>query len=569
MTMNQNENDDNDKVTITTPLYYANAAPHMGSAYPTMAADALSRFYRMCGKDVKMITGVDEHGEKVSEASGDVDTLEFCDGISGLFVELWNKLDVDVGVFVRTSGDVHREVVEEMWRRVEEKGDVYRGVYKGFYCLGCEEYKDVEDLSRGNFCKVHLKECKEREEENWFFRLSKYQERLEGFLEENKEFIRPVERRNEVMSWVRAGLKDFSISRANVKWGIPVPGDPEQTIYVWFDALIGYLSALSDLESKMDSVEGNGSEVNKNVLDSIVAGGRWPPLVQIIGKDILRFHAVYWPAMLMSADIALPKSLYGHGFLTKDGLKMGKSLGNTVEPIQLVETYGSDAVRYYFLRGIDFGSDGDFSMTRFINVVNADLANSLGNLLSRSLQLLAKYCDETVPYSSEEIAEDRYIKRLVTDCFAAKKHAYAAYRNLDFMKASEAVVSVANLANIHFDRAAPWKGFKGDEDEVTSARKCVTAMLECVRITAAGLAPITPRLTRSIYEALGRSFVEDGCWDEEMKWGGLKKGERVVKGEAVFMRMESADEKKKKGGQTPKKSKKGKKSQVSVQVSAQ
>lgn len=526
---------------ITTPLYYVNAAPHMGSAYPTIAADALSRFYRMAGAEPFFVTGCDEHGEKVAAAAAvkvgnspctAPEIQQFCDGVAGQFEDLWDKLAIRYDRFVRTSSPRHAVVVKQFMERVWANGDIYKSVYEGLYCTGCEEYKDEKDLLEGHVCPSHQKPCSNRKEENYFFALSKYQEKLQDFLEQNPDFVLPRERRNEVLGWVKSGVRDFSVSRANNPWGIPVPRDDTQTIYVWFDALLGYVTALLEHSDIPD-------------LDTALSRG-WPADVHIIGKDILRFHAVYWPAMLMSAGVPLPTKVIGHGFITKDGMKMGKSLGNTLDPVNLVETYGSDAVRYYFLKAVDFGKDGDFSEQRFVEIVNADLANSLGNLVSRSLNLLKKNCGGIVPISAFELGladaddEERELRQAAG---IASEKAFRYYGNLDFMGASEAVMRISHIANLYIDRVAPWKKFKSDDAaEVEHAKRCIVSVLEGSRIVAAGLSPIVPSVSQKIYEALGLGdeYAQGLQWEQAMEWGQLCVGTVLEKPKPVFPRLEVA-----------------------------
>jgi methionyl-tRNA synthetase len=530
---------------ITTPLFYVNAPPHMGSAYPTMAADALARFYRLAGAHPVFVTGCDEHGEKIALAAaaaagtpsgGHLPNSEiqtFCDGVSGEFRQLWDALDIRFDRFVRTTSPAHARIVREFIERVWNNGDIYKDVYQGLYCTGCEEYKDPKDLVEESICASHLKPCEHRKEENYFFALSKYQEKLEKFHEANPDFVRPRERRNEVLGWITEGLRDFSVSRANNPWGIPVPRDESQTIYVWFDALLGYVSALLE-------------EGEEATLEAAIARG-WPADSHIIGKDILRFHAVYWPAMLLSAGLPLPRRVIGHGFVTKDGLKMGKSLGNTLDPRRLVKDFGSDAVRYYFMRGVDFGRDGDFSESRFVNLVNADLANSFGNLLNRSLNLLCKNCDGVLSVSSVDIGandvdainfngerELRAIARTAVD------DAYTCYAELDFVGACEALLSITTAANSFIDRAAPWTGFKSkDPEHVFRAARCIVGMLEATRIVAVGLSPVTPGLSKRIYNAIGlESEFGDLQWESAVAWGRLTKGMVMAKPKPVFPRLE-------------------------------
>lgn len=548
---------------MTTPLFYANAAPHMGSAYPTIAADALCRFYRLAGAQAVMVTGCDEHGEKIAaaaEKNGHGSNPQgFVDAMAKDFKRLWTLLDIAYDRFVRTTDTSHQRVVRYMLDRVWERGDIYKDVYDGLYCTDCEEYKVESDLQDGNVCPIHLKACERRTEDNYFFALSKYQTQLQALLEENNTSttkdigggismqVRPVERLNEVLGWVRSGVRDFSVSRANNPWGIRVPRDDTHTVYVWFDALFGYVSGLippSTLSASPDS-----NDVNKDKILSEAQKHGWPAHVHIIGKDILRFHAVYWPAMLMSAGLSLPSKVVGHGFITKNGMKMGKSLGNTLDPFELVEEYGSDAVRYYFLRGVEFGRDGDFSNQRFVDIVNADLANSLGNLLNRSINLARKNCKDGLPSlpSSKELLQadkendvaDAASVAHAADC--ARDVAYAMYDDLDFVKACEAVMGISYEANAYIDRVAPWTKFKSevqaDRDE---AARCLTITLEACRLAAVGLSPVTPRLSEKVFVALGmQQQWGDGLqWERDMEWGGLPEGLTFGKPKPVFPRME-------------------------------
>lgn len=551
---------DKKALTITTPLFYVNAKPHMGSAYPTMAADVLARFYRLLGANPVFVTGCDEHGEKVAQAAAaasvraesprnqqqlSLDRLsvenhvikQFCDQNVHQFQQLWKALDISYDRFIRTTSSKHADIVRQFMERVWANGDIYKDVYHGMYCTGCEEYKDAKDLVQENLCPTHLKPCQMRNEQNYFFALSKYQQRIHDFHRQNPHFVQPPERRNEVLGWIQDGLRDFSVSRANNPWGIPVPRDPSHTIYVWFDALLGYISALLQ-------------DQDPHTLDAAVARG-WPAHVHIIGKDILRFHAIYWPAMLMSAGLPLPNQVLGHGFLTKDGLKMGKSLGNTLDPAALVNAYGSDAVRFYFIRGVEFGRDGDFSEQRFIDVVNADLANSLGNLLNRSLNLLLKNCAGILPISADALGNESDHPQ-ISDAQRAAEHdlrltavrakddARARYLSLDFVGACESVLAIAASANAHIDRVAPWTAFKSNDPvQVQAAQRCIVAMLEVARIVSVGLSPVTPTLSRRIYEALALGEEFDALtWNTAMDWGRLQKGMHLSKPKPVFPRLE-------------------------------
>ncbi|KAI8029930.1 hypothetical protein LOK49_LG01G00665 [Camellia lanceoleosa] len=513
-----------DPFVLTTPLYYVNAPPHMGSAYTTIAADAIARFQRLLGTKVIFITGTDEHGEKIATAAAACGSSpsEHCDVISQAYKALWEDLDIAYDKFIRTTASKHEVIVKEFYSRVLANGDIYRADYEGLYCVNCEEYKDEKELLENNCCPMHLKPCVLRKEDNYFFALSKYQKKLEDTLTQNPDFVQPSFRLNEVQGWIKSGLKDFSISRTSVDWGITVPNDVKQTIYVWFDALLGYISALSDEKEQAN-------------LQTALSSG-WPASLHLIGKDILRFHAVYWPAMLMSAGLTLPKMVFGHGFLTKDGMKMGKSLGNTLEPNDLVQRFGSDAVRYFFLREVEFGNDGDYSEDRFINIVNAHLANTIGNLLNRTLGLLKKNCQSTLAVDSTIAAEGNAFKDTVEKLV---EKARVQYANLSLSSACEAVLEIGNAGNLYMDEHAPWSLFKQGGAASEAAAKDLVIILETMRIIAIALSPIAPRLCFRIYTQLGYSEDQFNAvtWSDT-KWGGLKGGQIMAQPKPIFARIE-------------------------------
>ncbi|XP_010669911.1 methionine--tRNA ligase, chloroplastic/mitochondrial [Beta vulgaris subsp. vulgaris] len=521
---NSSSNSHNETFVLTTPLYYVNAPPHMGSAYTTIAADAIARFQRLMEKKVIFVTGTDEHGEKIATAAAAAGSspTDHCDTISQAYRTLWKELDIAHDKFIRTTNPKHEAVVNEFYSRVLANGDIYRADYEGLYCVNCEEYKDKNELNEDDCCPIHLKPCIARKEDNYFFALSKYQKKLEDLLEQNPDFVQPSSRLNEVQGWVKTGLKDFSISRAAVDWGIRVPGDHKQTIYVWFDALLGYISALLE------------SEEQPSLQDTVASG--WPASLHLIGKDILRFHAVYWPAMLMSAELSLPKKVFGHGFLTKDGMKMGKSIGNTIEPNELVQRFGADAVRYFFLREVEFGSDGDYSEDRFINIVNAHLANTIGNLLNRTLGLLKKNCQSTLPVDSAIAGEGNTFKINVENLV---EKASTHYQNLSLSSACEAVLEIGNAGNVYMDERAPWSLFKQGGTAAEAAAKDLVIILEAMRIIAIALLPAAPSLCWRIYSQLGYSEDEYNAltW-HETKWGGLKAGRVMAEAKPVFARIE-------------------------------
>lgn len=516
---------------LTTPLYYVNDVPHVGSAYTTMAADVVARFQRLLGNRVLLITGTDEHGQKIQRSAESLGKApqEFCDEIVPSFISLWKLLNIQYDRFSRTTASRHEAIVKEFFQRVWEKGDIYQGQQKGWYCVSCEEFKEERELLEGNRCLIHTnKEVEWRDEQNYFFRLSKYQTQLQEFYQSRPDFIRPESRRNEVLSFVNQGLQDFSISRVNLDWGFPVPIDPKHTLYVWFDALLAYVTALLELDAEP-------------TLANALATW-WPINLHLIGKDILRFHAVYWPAMLMSADLPLPECVFGHGFLTKDGQKMGKALGNTLDPIALVERYGSDAVRYYFLKEIEFGKDGDFNEVRFINVLNADLANDLGNLLNRTLNMVKKYCAGGLPMANEAINAENPLKEIGLRLGEQVKQ---AYQTLAFNEACEAVLLLVRASNKFIDEQAPWSLYKqGQQQEV---EKVLYAVLESVRLAAYLLSPVIPNISNAIYQQLGWEIdfndqiktVTVAPFTTHSQWGVLTSQQSLGVPQPIFKRIET------------------------------
>jgi methionyl-tRNA synthetase len=473
---------------VTTPLYYANDLPHIGHAYTTMAADAIARWQRLQSRDVLLITGTDEHGQKIERTARTAgsDPQPYCDRIAAEFDVLWSKLEIGYDRFIRTTDPDHRQIVNDFFQRVWDRGDIYKGNQQGWYCVSCEEFKEERDLLTDKHCPLHpSKQVEWRDESNYFFRLSNYQQQLEALYTEHPDFILPISRRNEVLKFVAQGLQDFSISRVNVNWGIPFPTDPQQTIYVWFDALLGYMTALlnSGVEPKLE-----------NALQD-----RWPIDLHLIGKDILRFHAVYWPAMLMSAGLPLPNRVFAHGYFTKDGKKISKSEGNTIDPVALADLYGAEPLRYYFLKGIEFGQDGDFNETRFIEIVNADLANNLGNLVNRTLNMAKKYCQGCVPKCDPEgIAPSHPLKQIGSEL---GQRVALAYENLAFKEAGESIIDLAHASNKYIDDLAPWALFK--QEKHAELAEVLYSALESARLCAYLLSPIVPKIGSDIYRQLG------------------------------------------------------------------
>ncbi len=515
--------------TLTTPLYYVNDRPHLGSTYTTLACDAIARFQRLNGQAVIFITGCDEHGLKImrtAEAAG-LTPQAHCDAISERYRDLWDRWQISNNRFIRTSDRRHHQVVEQFFARVEASGDVVEGRQQGWYCVACEEFKDDPHESDDPECAIHRRPLEWRDEVNLFFRLSRYQQQIEALVAQ-EGFIAPASRRREVQNFVAGGLKDFSISRVDLPWGIPVPGHAGHTFYVWFDALLGYLSALLEPGQPVE-------------LEALVRQG-WPAQLHVIGKDILRFHAVFWPAMLLSAGLELPSTVFGHGFLTREGQKMGKSLGNVLDPELLLERCGRDAVRWYLLRDIPFGDDGDFQQQRFSDLVNNDLANTIGNLLNRTSTMARKWFDGAVPPAGEAALASHPLALAATT--AAERYQQAMIR-LDFRTAAESVLQLAIGANGFLNDNAPWKRMKTAGDEVRVGED-LYAVLETSRWVGLLLAPLLPDLSSRLLEQLAQAPIDSASdplasptpWQQAQRWGGLEPALALPEPVPVMQRLE-------------------------------
>ncbi len=505
---------------ITTPLYYVNDKPHLGSIYTTIICDSIARYKRLLGQKVIFITGVDEHGLKIQRTAYEkgVKPENHCNEISNIFLDNWKDWDITFDKFIRTSSRDHESIVGEFYNRVRKSDDIYMGVQKGWYCVGCEEFKDNPENSSTYKCPIHQKNLEWKNEENLFFRLSKYQSEIEQLISE-PSFIEPKERRNEIINFVSKGLKDFSISRTNVSWGIPVPDTKDHTFYVWFDALLGYVSAISLNEGK-------------HSLDESISGG-WPADIHLIGKDILRFHAVYWPAMLISAGMKLPKKVFGHGFLTREGQKMGKSLGNVLDPNSLLTKYGKDPVRWYLIKDITLGNDGDFQNKRFVDIVNNDLANTIGNLLNRTSSMSRKWFDNKVP-NIDGLPDENEISSL------AKETINNYLKHFDSYKLDLAAKEILNLAintNLYLNDKQPWTLIKEDP-KYSEVKDIIYNVLESTRIIGTLLLPILPDLSSKIDLQLGSIYSKEIPWKEQLEWGILNNSSLLPKPNPIIDKLE-------------------------------
>jgi methionyl-tRNA synthetase len=518
---------------VTTPIYYVNDRPHIGHAYSTVAADMLSRYHRLRGEPVRFLTGLDEHGLKIERKAREVDEdpQAFVDAMTAPWKQAWVELRCETDDFIRTTEPRHKERAQALWERLETAGDVYLADYEDWYCVGCESFKTEKELLPGNLCPDHKRPVERVREESYFFRLSKYTDRLLAFYEANPGFVRPEGRFNEVKSFVREGLRDLSISRTSFQWGIPVPRDPKHVMYVWLDALTNYLSALG----------GPAPEGEAPLYDEFWNGGG--RILHIVGKDILRFHTVYWPAFLMSAGIRTPDQVWAHGWLTVNGEKMSKSLGNFLPPGPLVEAFGADVLRYYFLREVGFGQDGDFSHANLIARYNGELANGLGNLLNRMLaSIVKKSLGGEVPRIDLGALRDEDRALVET----AKRAAAQAAKHLEEVaphRALESVFELVAAANRYVDGTEPWRLAKeGDGARLAEVAYCV---LESLRFLSVMLWPFMPDKCDGLRAQLGLPKI--ALTEGEDQWpsafGELPAGTTTAPGAALFPRIDEDREK--------------------------
>jgi methionyl-tRNA synthetase len=497
---------------VTTPIYYVNDVPHLGKAYTTIAADVFARYHRLRGDRVRFLTGLDEHGQKIADAAqaAGMEPQAFVDRMMPPFREAWAALDCRPDDFIRTTEARHQRVVQRLWSAIAAKGDIYKGLYEDWYCTGCEAYYTEKDLVDGK-CPVHERPATKMRTESYFFRLSGYQGALLEFYAAHPDFVLPQTRMNEVVRFVEAGLRDLSISRASFRWGIPVPGDDDHVMYVWFDALTNYVSALGGIDADDYRTF-------------------WPADAHLVGKDILRFHAVYWPAFLLAAGLPVPRHVFAHGWLTINGQKMSKSLRNVVEPRKLAEHYGVDAVRYYLMRDVNFGLDGDFSHTALVGRINADLANDLGNLLNRVIALVEKLAGAVVPPPGQPGERERALRAAAERAAQQAAEDFDAYRP---HRGLEAVWALCGEANRFVDASAPWALAKaGKTDELSAA---LYAALEALRWIGRMVAPVMPGKAQTLLDRIG----DAGPARWPAAWGELPAGAKVVRGDPLFPRIDA------------------------------
>jgi methionyl-tRNA synthetase len=503
------------KFYLTTAISYVNAPPHIGHALEFIQADALARYHRMTGDDTFYLTGTDEHGVKIFDTAAErgITAQELVDENAEKFKALEGILDLSYDDFIRTSSAMHKSACQKIWMKMFEAGDIYKDTYKGKYCVGCEGYKADKDLDENGNCPNHNKPPEILEEENYFFRLSKYSDKIKAAIESGELKVLPETRKNEMLNIIGdEGLHDVSFSRPKklLPWGVDVPNDPDQVMYVWCDALSNYITAIGYEEE---------TEQFKKY---------WPCDAHIIGKDILRFHAGIWIGMLMSAELPIPKGVYVHGFITSDGRKMGKSLGNVVDPLEYVDKYGVDAVRYYLLREIPTTDDGDFSHSRFVDLFNSELANSLGNLVNRVVMMTDRYVDGKVPAVTDGGDVAGFVDNIL-------KQYHAAFEAYDIKKACELVVEMTNYANKYIDDMKPWAMAKEDGSAADLAAVLYN-LLELVRFIAYLIHPIVPAGAEKIMGQLGLEVPDQMVLEET--WGLMKEGAAVNPSDPIFPRIE-------------------------------